>query len=160
MSPRLQKDNPLDDLISKWETELSIPPHCFLFDAALFKQCMVSFDETLATHEDWECWMNVLALNPAIAFIDRPLANYRMRTTSMCSNSAKMRDGYLEAIDKQIRKHASNSEIVARLKARKKQIRLLYRDVSPVVRTMAKVHPGLKNLYTRTIPWRIQRMLD
>lgn len=160
LSPVLQKEDPLDDLILKWETQLSIPPHCFLFDAAFFKEYEVRFDESLPTHEDWDCWMNVFALNPKVFYIDRPLADYRMRNKSMCSNRLKMRKGYLMAINMQMRKHLENTDVVAKLNTKKKEVRYIYRDVGPSMRILDKFHPLVKKIYSKLIPWRIQRILD
>jgi len=160
MNPVITSENPLDDFIMKWETEFSIPPHCFLFDAAFFKEYGISFDENLPTHEDWECWMNIFALNPQVVFINMPLADYRVRTNSMCANQLKMRNGYLMAIDKQLRKHSSNSEVVDKLAARKKEIRFLYRDTGPIMRFLRNYPPVFKKLYCEMVPWRVQRMLD
>jgi glycosyltransferase involved in cell wall biosynthesis len=160
MSPVLQKEKPLDDLIMKWETEVSIPPHCFLFDAAFFKGYGIAFDESLPTHEDWECWMNVFALDPTVFFIDKPLADYRIRKASMCVNRLKMREGFLMAIDKQIQKNSPNKEVVMKLYRRKKQVKYLYQDVSPVMRIIERCNPIVKKIYTENVPWRIQRMFD
>lgn len=160
MSPVLQENNPFDDMIMKWETEVSIPPHCFLFDASLFKAHGIVFDESLPTHEDWECWVNVFALNPEVVFIDRPLADYRVRSNSMCANNLKMRNGYLMAINKQIKKFAGNNDIVMKLKTRRKQIKYLYREASPIMRVLGRCHPVVRRKFFELVPWRIQRMLD
>lgn len=160
MSPVLQKEKPFDDMIMKWETELSIPPHCFLFDAVFFKEHGISFDESLKTHEDWECWMNIFACNPTVFFTDSPLANYRVRGTSMCANKPSMRNGYLMAIDKQILKNKKNMDVVTKLKHRKQQIRYLYRETSPIMRFLGKFHPAVKQMFCELVPWRIQRILD
>ena len=160
MSPLLQGERPFDDLMMKWETEVSIPPHCFLFDAAIFREYGVAFDESLPNHEDWECWMNVFALDPKVVFIEMPLADYRRRKDSMCVNRLKMREGYLSAIDKQIQKNNSNNDVVRKLNARKKQIRCFYRDMSPMMRLMDRCHPVVKKLYSEIVPWRIQRIFD
>ena len=130
-SPVLQNENPFVDIMMKWETEVSIPPNCFIFDAAFFKECGISFDEGLPANEDWECFMNVFALDPKVVFVDRVLAYYRVRKDSRCSNRLKMRNSYIMAIDKQIRKHRLNKEVVHNLNIRKKQLKYLYRDVSP-----------------------------
>lgn len=159
-TPLLDRQKPFDDLIMKWETEVSIPPHCFLFDAAFFNKHGISFDESLPTHEDWDCWMSVFACKPHVVFIDRPLADYRVRSDSMCSNREKMRKGYLMAIDRQINKNRADGGAVARLKIRRKEIRHLYQDVSPVMRIMDRCHPFIKNIYMETIPWRIRLLLD
>lgn len=159
-TPVLQQQKPLDDLIMKWETEVSIPPHCFLFDAAFFNKHGIAFDETLPTHEDWDCWMSVFSCYPEVIFIDLPLANYRVRNDSMCSNRLKMRNGYLMAINKQITKNRANKEVVMKLKNRKKEIRHLYQDVSPIMRLIERCHPVVGNMYIENVPWRIRLMLD
>jgi glycosyltransferase involved in cell wall biosynthesis len=131
-SPLLQNENPFDDIMMKWETEVSIPANCFLFDAAFFRDFGIAFDESLSANEDWECWMNIFALNPTVVFVDRVLAYYRIRRNSRCSNRLSMRNNYVMAIDKQIKKHRLNKEIVKKLNIRKKQIKYLYRDVNSI----------------------------
>lgn len=160
MSPVLQKEKPFDDIMMKWETELSIPAHCFLFTAALFKKYGIAFDESLANHQDWECWMNLFALNPQVVFVDKTLAYYRVRDGSISKNMRKMREGYILAINKQIQKNKLNKDLIKKLNIRKKQIKYLYRDVSPLMRTMERFHPALKKTYKKIVPWRIQLMLD
>ena len=144
----------------RWETELSIPIHCFLFDAAIFREHGISFDESLPNHVDWECWMSVFALNPGIIYIDRPLAYYRMRSDSLCRNRPMMRQGYLMAIDKQIQKHKNNREVMEKMNIRKRQIQYLYRDVSPLVRKMESCNPLIRKVYQKIVPWRMQRIFD
>jgi len=159
-SPVLQKEKPFDDILMKWETELSIPMHCFLFNTAIFKEYGISFDDSLSTNEDWDCWMNVFALAPKVVYVDRVLAYYRIRKFSRCSNRLKMRKGYIKAINKQILKNWSNKEVVAKLNAKKKQIKHHYRDVSPIMRIMERCHPVVRKIYVENVPWRIQLMLD
>lgn len=160
MNPVLQKENPFDDIMTKWETELSIPPHCFMFDSALFREYGIAFDENLPNHEDWDCWMNIFALHPKVVFTDKPLANYRVRPSSMCTNLAKMRQGYLKAINKQLKKNRRNKDTVVKLKLRKKQIRYLYRDSGLLIQMMDRIHPNLKKRYMRRVPLRVQMILE
>jgi len=160
MSPVLQKENPFDDIMLKWETELAIAVHSFLFDAALFKECRIAFDEALPANEDWDCWMNVFALDPKVVFVDRVLAYYRVRKDSRCRNRVKMRQSYLRAINKQTRKNRLNKEIVKKLNNRKKQIKFHYRDVGPMMKILEKCHPVVKRIYSKIVPWRIQRIFD
>jgi hypothetical protein len=47
-------------MAARWETQLSIPIHSFLFDAGLFREGRVTFAESLATHEDWDCWIRLI----------------------------------------------------------------------------------------------------
>lgn len=160
LNPVLQREKPFDDIMMKWETELSIPHHCFIFDTAIFRDYEIAYDEYLPNHEDWECLMNIFSLNPKIVFVDQPLANYRIRRESMCANREKMRKGYLMAIDKQIQKNKINKEVIRKLNKRKKQIKYLYRDASPMIITMERCHPIIRKVYTRLVPWRIQRIFD
>lgn len=160
LSPKLQKEKPFDDIVMKWETDLSIPIHCFLFDSAFFKEHGISFDESLPNHEDWDCWLSIFDLKPNIIFIDKPLVIYRIRSSSLCRDRTKMREGYLLAIDKQIQKHKSDREIIEKLKMRKKQIKYFYRDVSPLINMMERCHPVIKKLYKEMVPGRIQRIFD
>jgi glycosyltransferase involved in cell wall biosynthesis len=160
VNPNLQKQEPFDDLMMKWETELSIPHHCFLFDAAIFRSHGIIYDENLPNHEDWECLMNVFALDPKIVFIDKKLANYRIRPDAMHTDLVKMRRGYLKGINKQIKKNRLNKDIVEKLKLRKKQIRYRYRDAGLLIRIMEGIHPKMKNKYIKRVPLWIQRILD
>ncbi len=160
VSPLLSDQNPFDDIMMKWETELCIPIHCFLFDAALFKVSGILFDESLTANEDWECWMDLFALKPKVFYVDSVLAYYRVRSGSRCSDRVKMRNSYLEAIEKQINKNRSEKEIIQKLEKRKKQIKCHYRDVSRIVRALDTVHPAVKNFYVETMPWRLQRLFD
>jgi len=160
VSPVLQKENPLDDILKKWETQLSIPIHCFIFDASFFKERGTTFDESLQANEDWECWMNIFALDPKVDFVDQVLAYYRVGKDSRCTNRLKMRKSWLAAIDTQIHKNRSNRVVVEKLAARKKEIKYLYRDAGPLARIMEKCHPLVNKLYGKMVPWRIQRVFD
>ena len=159
LSPLLGQ-NPFDDIMMKWESELSIPVHCYLFDASLFRKNNIRFDENLQNHEDWECWMNIFALQPRIVFDNRKLVSYRVRGDSLCRDRLKMRQGYLAAIDKQLNKYRSNKEVSSKLRCRKKQVRFLYRDAGLVMRVFDRLPGILKNAYLEQVPWRLQRMLD
>lgn len=101
LSPAFLNVNNLHDLITRWETEMSIPIHCFLFDARFFKDYGIRFDETLPNHEDWDCWMNIFRLNPYVYYIPEKLATYRIHTDSMVYDWKQMRAGYIKALIKQ-----------------------------------------------------------
>lgn len=160
LSPVLGSQNPFEDIMMKWETEVSIPIHCFIFDAALFRETGINFDESLTANEDWDCWMSVFASRPRLFFVDKVLAYYRMRCGSRASDRLKMRNSYLSAIQKQIQKNWLNKEIVHKLVKRKKQIKYHYSDVSRVIRVLETFHPTIKKLYVNNVPWRIQRIFD
>ena len=56
-------DRPLQELISRWEGTLSIPVHCFLFDAKIFRNHNIKFNTMLKNHEDWCCWLDIFMYN-------------------------------------------------------------------------------------------------
>jgi glycosyltransferase involved in cell wall biosynthesis len=160
ISSVLQKENPFEDIMMKWETDLSIPVHSFLFDMVFFKECGIAFDESLPSNEDWECWMNIFALDPTVVFIDKVLAYYRVRKDSRCRNRLEMRKGYVSAINRQIQKNRLNNEVLEKLKIRRNQIKFRYRDVGQLMRFMGKCPPIIKKIYCEFVPWRVQRMFD
>jgi len=106
LSTRFRSENHLHNLISDWETKMTIPFHCFLFDANPLK---ILFDEQLPNHEDWDFLMNVLRLNPKIFYIDQKLAIYRVHENSMAQDKASMKNGFAQAIRKQQRFYQKNS---------------------------------------------------
>jgi glycosyltransferase involved in cell wall biosynthesis len=158
LSPVLQSEKPFEDIMLKWETELSIPVHCFIFDAALFKEYGLIFNESLPSNEDWDCWMDIFALDPTVIFIDKVLAYYRVRSDSRCRDRVKMREGYISAINNQIKKNRSNKEVFEKLKTRKRQIKLRYRDVGLSMRIMERYHTFIKKVYSQYVPSRIQHL--
>ncbi len=160
ISPLLPNKNPFDDIMMKWETDLSIPVHCFLFDMAFFKECGIAFDERLPANEDWECWMNIFALDPKVVFVDKVLASCRVRRGSRSRNRLSMRKSYLTAINKQIQKNRANKEVVKKLNRRKKEVRYHYRDVSLIMRIMERFPPTVKKYYIENVRWGIQRIFD
>ena len=160
MSPILDAEHPFEDLLLRWEMGLTIPIHCFLFDAAFFKKHGLAFDEKLPTNEDWDCWMDIFALQPQIFFIDRILAFYRLRKNSRCSNRLTLRQGHLLAIKKQLRKHRKNPEVVAKLGTRKLRIKFNFRDEGPAMRVIGICPPVVQRLYRRFFPSYLQRLLD
>ena len=160
MSPILDADHPFEDLLLRWELGLTIPIHCFLFDAVFFKEHGIAFDEKLPTNEDWDCWMDIFALQPQVFFVDRILAYYRLRKNSRCSNRLTLRQGHLLAIKKQLRKHRNNPDLVEKLGTRKMRIKSNYQAEGPAMRVIGNCPPVVERLYRRFFPWRLQRMLD
>jgi len=140
-TPRFKTNEYLKNLITDWEERLSIPNHCFLFDSRLFNDYKNLFDETLPNHEDWECWMNVFALNPQVFYIDEKLATYRIRVQAMCADTGLMKKGFLQAIAKQRRKHKNNPEIKALLIKRYNKIK--FENKSAVDYYLSKMNPLL-----------------
>ena len=116
------------DMATLWETELSIPAHCFLFDARFFTDHHLRFDQTLPNHEDWDCWMQILAAGPKVFNVPEALATYRFRPGSMSGNLRVMRKGFLKAIEKQKQVHADNEEIYSALCEKFRSVKTEYRD--------------------------------
>jgi glycosyltransferase involved in cell wall biosynthesis len=127
-TPDLDVEDPLRDLAARWEDGLSIPAHCFLFDARLFSQGRLRFDETLRNHEDWDCWMRVFATNPKIFHVPEALATYQYRSGSIASNLSPMRKGFLIALRKQERLFRDDPDMQALLRATRQRVRRQYRD--------------------------------
>jgi glycosyltransferase involved in cell wall biosynthesis len=96
-------DNYLEELISRWEATLSIPPHCFLFSADLFGEKGIRFDTQLPNHEDFECWLNIFRLRPRVSYVAEKMCIYRITDGSMSKNMKSMGEGFLQALDKHIK---------------------------------------------------------
>jgi glycosyltransferase involved in cell wall biosynthesis len=84
-------EDPLLDIISQWEKELSIPMHCFLFKAEIIGA--TRFDSTLPNHEDWEFHISIAAKKPNYEFSPDAIAYYRIKKTAMSQDQKKMKDG-------------------------------------------------------------------
>jgi hypothetical protein len=145
--------NYLHDLISNWENKMSIPFHCFLFDASLFKKHNIAFDEQLPNHEDWDCLMNIFRLNPEVFYVDQKLAIYRRHEYAMARDRLSMKNGFIRAIRKHRYSFPENSiEHKLLIKKRKQVLHLysLYKLYRPVKKhlpflTYAKVKAELLN---------------
>jgi len=98
LTSQFKTQNFLNEIITDWEINLSIPVHCFLFKTAIFKRNSIFFCEDLPNHEDWECWMNLFRLNPEVKYTKQKLAVYRIRNCAMCSNELLMKKGFLQAL--------------------------------------------------------------
>lgn len=152
--PRLQHDDPLMDLVSRWETDLSIPAHSFLFDARLFTEGDISFDEKLPNHEDWDCWMQVFGQQPIIVPLHQELVVYRQHPNSMATDKTAMWVGYEKAIKKQMCLFRDNPLIRHELRKKLALMHSVYfgKKKNVEMRWLAVVIA----LYRRTMPWPIQ----
>ena len=150
--PRFITQKPLWDIASRWETGLSIPMHCFLFDARFFRDQGIQFDENLSDHEDWDCWLRIFALEPTVLHVPAELAIYRLHSDAITVNHVKLKLGFTKAIRKQqrfFRRDAMMSKILA--------IKLSEQGVRPSRRRM--IFDALCRIYAKSIPWPIQRMV-
>ncbi len=84
------------NVLFKWETHFSIPIHCGLFEASLFKD--FKFPEALKAKEDWVMWLFLFQKNTQVYFLDQPLAFYRLNPNGMTSNAKHMQENHLKAI--------------------------------------------------------------
>jgi len=153
--PNLSEEKPLHDLVSRWETSLSIPAHCFLFDARIFTEQSVSFDESLPTHEDWDCWVAVFALEPAVFATTEVLAHYRLNDASMSTNQWLMWLGFSLAVKKQLAIHGCEPELVALLTQRQLEINSRYGYGESALRNAA-VRLLRTQGVQQWVPWRLQ----
>jgi len=115
----------LYELAGDWETRLSIPPHCFLFDRLFFDEG-IKFDESLQNHEDWDCWMQVFARAEWIGYCPEKLVIYRYHPESMCRDIVKMREGFLKAIDKHLDSDVFGRDVKAILRSKRAEINMSY----------------------------------
>lgn len=150
---RFDTEKPVNELITRWERDLCIPAHCFLFDARLFKENNIFFDESLPNHEDWDCWMRVFALCPEIFYLDDKSAIYRVNGASMARNRPKMRHGFLMALEKHRMLNAENPEIVSLLNRKIRDVKAYYRDVTLAGKLWASVPKQIRD----KMHWRIVR---
>jgi GT2 family glycosyltransferase/predicted O-methyltransferase YrrM len=130
LSPKTNNGSFFYSLVTDWETRFSVPVHCFLFKSSLFLDHNIKFDVSLPNHEDWDCWVRVFSLNPKVVYVDAKLAIYRIKSSSMCSNRALMRYGFLESLNKYLQKYPNEPEILALLINKRNEIEQCYRDVS------------------------------
>lgn len=148
---------PLYDLALRWEVDLSIPIHCFLFDSRIFTDHGLRFDESLLNHEDWECWMHVFALQPESLFVDRVLALYRLSSGSITSNRRAMYAGFLAALAKQTTHWGHDPTMRALLLLLRRRIEHRYKPDVRREGLATGLRDRLAQVYARTVPWPVRR---
>lgn len=125
LPPVLDEVTSIYELAADWETRLTIPAHCFLFNRIFFDDG-IRFDEALANHEDWYCWMQIFAKANSIKYCPEKLVIYRCHPDSMCRNLLKMKNGFLRAIDKHLFSDSHSREIKAILRAKRAEMNFNY----------------------------------
>ncbi|TDG37151.1 glycosyltransferase [Pedobacter changchengzhani] len=85
-------------LLKDWDKSFTIPIHCAIFPQNLIKN--FSFFEDLKAKEDWLFWVQIYKNNPPTAFIDEPLAYYRISAVNMTKNDDLMLENQLAAFEK------------------------------------------------------------
>lgn len=121
-------DKPLfHQVVLDWETRVSIPVHCFLLSASLFRGG-ARFDESLPNHEDWDCWMQLLDQDADFQFCPEVLAIYRHHPKSMSRNLHSMRDGFLRAIDKHLERRRGDPILEPMLRTKRAEMARRYEE--------------------------------
>lgn len=156
--PRFVMSRPLLDVASRWETELSIPVHSFLFDARIFTECGIRFTEGMPNHEDWDCWMRVFSLPIKLRYVRGEMAAYRLHPASMCRDHHRMWVGFTEAIISQrhLWRHDSEMQIILRKKLMETDVRYGYSRNALVALMLKVIH---SSFFRRYFPWPGQRLV-
>ncbi|MGG7036309.1 MAG: glycosyltransferase family 2 protein [Flavobacterium sp.] len=97
MNPFPDIENFKEDIIDKWESQLSIPCHCVLFKSKLLNKKIIKFDESLPNHEDWVFWTQLFYYSSGIFNLKQSLVSYRIHNKSMCIDELKMSVGFILA---------------------------------------------------------------
>ncbi len=158
LPPRFVLDRPLHDIAARWETQFSIPVHSFLFDARFFTEKAIRFDVTLPNHEDWDCWMQIFALDPIVKVTPGPLAIYRICGAAMCMNKQRMWYGFRKAIRKQQRNFRNDSVMRRILAGKMQEMKIAYGDKKPFV-VMIVLRNYVNRMYEKLVPWPIQKFM-
>jgi glycosyltransferase involved in cell wall biosynthesis len=151
-TPEFKFDTPLHDFALRWETELSIPPHAFLFDARLFRDDGIRFDETLRNHEDWDCWMHVFRRRPVVRRVAQKLVIYRVRMDSLSRAEEPNWRGFRQAIDLQIEACAGDATL-RRMLVYKRKLNDFFYGKTWRVRALGRLRRS------RWVPRAVQRAL-
>ena len=154
--PRFILRRPLCDLAARWETDLSIPIHCFLFDIRLFRDRGIRFDETLPNHEDWDCWLQLFAIDPPLLHSDARLATYRKQGRSMSTNRALMWKGMDMVCEKQQKAFSHDAEILALLTAKREDMRRVYQKLK-ARQVWERLPEAFRKSFEKNVPWPLQR---
>lgn len=156
--PSFGRNPPLQELIDRWESELSIPVHAFLFDRRLFETPRVRFDPSMPNHEDWDCWLQLFRRNVYIVHVARELATYRIRPDSMSCDERMMWKGIKTVCRKHIALHRHEPLIADALRRKMRRMRRLYRN-QQLDRALGRLPPELIGVYRRWMPAGVQRLI-
>lgn len=88
------------EIVTKWETHVSIPCHTVLFKKSLLERAdNLRFDESLPNHEDWVFWSTLFYFSNDFFNLRIALANYRIQKSSLCHDTNSMNLGFIKAVD-------------------------------------------------------------
>lgn len=68
-----------------WNDGFTIPIHCWFFNASVLQD--LEFPVGLTAQEDWVMWLKVFRKNPTVAYIEKPLALYRLNANGRTQTS-------------------------------------------------------------------------
>lgn len=156
--PRFIMARPLHDIAARWETQFSIPVHSYLFDARFFREQGIRFDEALPNHEDWDCWMQIFALDPNVKLTPGPLAIYRICNAAMCTDRQRMWHGFRKAIHKQQRIFRHDPVMHCILANKMREMKNAYSDIQPFA-TMTGLRHHVIRIYKILMPRPIQKFI-
>jgi glycosyltransferase involved in cell wall biosynthesis len=154
--PRFILRRPLCDLAARWETDLSIPIHSFLFDIRLFRDRGIRFDETLPNHEDWDCWLQLFAIDPPLLHSEEKLAIYRLHERSMSRNRALMWKGMEMVCRKQEKAFSHDVEIRGLLATKREEMRRIYQRLK-AEDAWERFPEAFRKRFEKNVPWPVQR---
>lgn len=69
-----------ENMLYQWNESFSIQVQCGFFHSSLFE--IIRFPENLAAQEDWIVWVRIFKSGCKVVFLDKPLALYRINTSS------------------------------------------------------------------------------
>lgn len=72
------------NILLQWDIDFNIPIHCFIFSKNILKG--LTFKANLLVKEDWIMWLDVFKKQPKVAFINKPLAMYRLHGQNTSQN--------------------------------------------------------------------------
>ncbi len=58
------------------------------------------FDESFRWATDWDCWIRMIFAGSRVGMVNQPLAEYRIRETSLASNRTHQFEGYVAVLEK------------------------------------------------------------
>jgi GT2 family glycosyltransferase len=113
------------------------------------------FDESFRWATDWDCWIRMIFASSRVGMVNQPLAEYRVRETSLASNRTRQFEGYVAVLEKAtLRSDLSAEEITVlnrslaaqrrRLSLRKTEAALI--EAKPEARRLA-LEIALRNGY-------------
>jgi GT2 family glycosyltransferase len=68
------------------------------------------FDEAFRHATDWDCWIRMILTGSRVGLVDEPLAEHRIRATSLASNRERQLGAYVAVLEKAAQRHDLTDE--------------------------------------------------